>query len=283
MEAVASDQMQILSPFATGTVYSDPITFEEGELGTAWGEFVFADTETSSDVKYTIQYNDNDTWTDIPDTDLPGNSSGFDTSPVSLLGVDKTVYTELRIEANLTDSGASPSIQSWSVDWDYLIETPTISAPFANEKVGTTTPTFQFTTTDPQSDDLIYQIQWSTSYDFSASTTRTSNTHAGFTNVDNGADTSPFTSGDDIRFKIQAGDALTNGTTYWWRVRARDPLGSNTYSFYTTPRSFTVDTTVTVSTWFQTTQSQFDNDLLSDIEPHVTPSPQELPSHTWAS
>ena len=265
VEAVASDQMQILSPFATGTVYSDPITFEEGELGTAWGEFVFADTETSSDVKYTIQYNDNDTWTDIPDTDLPGNSSGFDTSPVSLLGVDKTVYTELRIEANLTDSGASPSIQSWSVDWDYLIETPTISAPFANEKVGTTTPTFQFTTTDPQSDDLIYQIQWSTSYDFSASTTRTSNTHAGFTNVDNGADTSPFTSGDDIRFKIQAGDALTNGTTYWWRVRARDPLGSNTYSFYTTPRSFTVDTTVTVSTWFQTTQSQFDNDLLSGL------------------
>ncbi len=265
VEAAVSDQMQILSPFATGTVYSDPITFEEGELGTAWGDFVFADTETSSDVKYSIQYNDNDTWTDIPDADLPGNSTGFDTSPVSLLGVDKTVYAEIRIAADLTDSGASPSIQSWSVDWDYLIETPTISEPFANEKVSTTTPTFEFTTTDPQDNDLIYQLQWSTSYDFSAPTTRTSDTNTGFTNVDSGADTSPFSSGDSIRFEVQAGDALSNGTTYWWRVRARDPLGSNTYSFYTTPRSFTVDTSVTVSTWFQTTQSQFDNNLLSGL------------------
>jgi hypothetical protein len=258
-----SDQAQLQTGSTTGTMYSDPITFSEGTVGTAWGAFTFSDTETSSDLKYTFQYLLDDVWTDISDTDLPGNTAGFDTSPVSLLGVDKTVYPEIRIEANFTNSGASPSVQDWSVSWDYLIETPTIDTPFPSEKVGTTTPVFQFETTDPQSDDLQYQIQWSTSYTFTASTTRTSGVSSGFTNLDNGGDTSPFTSGDTIQFKIQPADALTNGTTYWWRVRARDPLGDNTYSFYTDPQSFTVDTSVTVSTWYQSTQSQFDHDTLS--------------------
>ncbi len=265
VEGVASNQAQLVTGSTTGTMYSDPITFSEGTLGTAWASFSFNDTETSSDLKYTIQYNNSGTWTDIPDTALPGNSAGFDASPVSLLTVDKTTYTELRIEATFTNSGASPSLQDWTVSWGYTVETPTTDAPFSNEKVSTTTPTFVFTTTDPQSDDLQYEIQWSTSYAFTASTTRLSGVHAGFTNLDNGADTSPFTSGDDIQFKIQAADALTNGTTYWWRVRARDPLGANTYSFFTDPQSFTVDTSVTVSTWFQTTQSQFNIDTLSNI------------------
>lgn len=259
-----TDQAQLRVGSTTGTMYSDPVTFSEGLVGTAWGSFAFNDTETSSDLKYTIQYNNGGTWTDIPDSVLSGNVAGFDTSPVSLLGVNKTVYSELRIEANFVNSGASPSLQNWSVTWAYLIETPTINAPFGNEKVATTTPTFEFTTTDPQNDSLQYQIQWSTTYAFTASTTRNSNVNAGFSNATNGGDTDPFNSGDTIRFKIQAGDALTNGTTYWWRVRARDPLGSNTYSFFADPRSLTVDTTVTVSTWFQTTRSQFGNNTLSN-------------------
>lgn len=260
----SSNQAQLRVGSTTGTMYSDPITFSEGLVGTAWGSFAFSDTETSSDLKYTVQYNNAGVWTDIPDADLAGNVAGFDTSPVSLLGVDKNTYTELRIEANFVNAGASPSLQDWTVAWGYLVETPTITAPFANEKVSTTSPTFTFATTDPQSDDLQYQIQWSSTYAFTASTTRTSGVNAGFTNLTNGADTSPFTSGNSISFKIQAADVLTNGNTYWWRVRARDPGGSNTYSFYTDPRSITVDTAVTVSTWFQTTQSQFALDSLSN-------------------
>ncbi len=265
-----TDQAQLKVGSTTGTMYSDPITYSDATVGTAWGSFSFSDTETSSDLKYTIQYDDAGVWTDIPDSVLAGNAAGFDTSPVSLLGVDKTVYTDLRIEANFTNSGASPSVQDWTVTWAYLIETPTISAPFANEKVSTTTPTFEFTTTDPQNDSLQYQIQWSSTYAFTASTTRNSNVNAGFTNATNGGDTDPFNSGDTIRFKIQAADALTNGSTYWWRVRARDPLGANTYSFFTDPRSLTVDTSVTVSTWFQTTQSQFSTDILSNSYSRAT-------------
>lgn len=258
-----SDQAQLVVGSTTGTMWSDPISFAEGDMGTAWGQFSFTDTETSSDLRYTIQYLDGDTWTDIPDSALSGNTAGFDTSPVSLLGVDKTLYPEIRIEANFTNSGASPAVLDWTVSWDYLIETPTIATPFANEKVQSTTPVFQFAATDPQSDDLIYDIQWSTNFNFSGAVTRTSNTHAGFSNLDTGGDSSPFNSGETIQFQLQAGDALSNGTTYWWRVRARDPLGDNAYSFYTDPRSFTVDTTVGVATWFQTTQSQFDNNILS--------------------
>ncbi len=269
VEGVAH-QAQLVTGSTTGTMYSNPIIFSDGTVGTAWGSFSFTDIETTSDLKYTIQYNDSDVWTDIPDSILPGNVTGFDTSPVSLLGVDKTNYTELRIEANFTNAGASPSLQDWAITWGYLIDTPTIVAPFANEKVSTTTPTFTFTTTDPQSDALEYQIQWSNTYDFVASTTRISGSDAGFTNTDDALDTTPFTSGDTIQFKLQSADALTNGNTYWWRVRARDPLGSNTYSFFTEPRSFTVDTTVVVSTWFQTTQSQFDIDTLTNVTTQVS-------------
>ena len=106
---VVEPQAQLVVGSTTGTMWSDPISFQEGELGTAWGEFAFTDTETASDLKYTIQYLDGDTWTDIPDSALSGNTAGFDTSPVSLLGVDKTLYPEIRIEANFTNSGSSPS------------------------------------------------------------------------------------------------------------------------------------------------------------------------------
>ena len=84
---------------------------------------------------------------------------------------------------------------------------------------------------------------------------------AGFANETVGIDTSPFFSGDTISYKMQS--ALTNGTTYWWRARAIDPSGGNVWSVWSDLRSFTIDTSVLVSTWFQTTQSQFSNDTLS--------------------
>ena len=143
------------------------------------------------------------------------------------------------------------------------METPTITRLFPAEQVGTTTPTFEFTTTDPQSDSLTYQIEWSANEDFSGSTVRTSDTHAGFSNIDNGGDTDPFDSGGTIQFTIQPADVLTNNITYWWRVRAKDTTGDDAYSFWTTPRSFTVITGTEVSTWYQTTAEQFNNNIRS--------------------
>jgi hypothetical protein len=265
VDALATDRIELISGSTTGTTTSSQIDFLDGTTGNAWGSLSWTDDETVGDIKYRLQYLDESTqaWTFISDSILSGNSTGFDTSPVSLLGLDTDTYRLLRLVAVFTNSGGTPILYDWTVSFGYRIETVMQEALFPNEKTGTTTPTFIFTTTDPQNDDLVYEIQWSTSYDFAASTTRSSDTHLGFINTTNGGDTSPFASGNTIQFSIQSGDTLTNGTTYWWRVRARDPLGSNQYSLQTDPISFTVDTTVTVSTWFQTTQSQFATDVLS--------------------
>ena len=63
----------------------------------------------------------------------------------------------------------------------------------------------------------------------------------------------PFASGAAKEYTVQAGDALANDTTYYWRVRAIDPSGSNTYGTWSSTRSFTTivgaaSLTFTVST-----------------------------------
>ena len=49
----------------------------------------------------------------------------------------------------------------------------------------------------------------------------------------------PFTSGTAIDYTVQAVDALAAGT-YYWRVAATDPSGTNTYGAWSNTRSFTV-------------------------------------------
>lgn len=66
-----------------------------------------------------------------------------------------------------------------------------------------------------------------------------SGTDSGFANPDNGGDTDPFTSGENIQFTVQGGDALATDT-YYWRVRGIDPSGSNTYGAWSSTRSFTI-------------------------------------------
>lgn len=67
-----------------------------------------------------------------------------------------------------------------------------------------------------------------------------SSTDPGFADVTNPGDTDPFPSGDTISYTLQAGEALTNGNTYFWRVRAKDPLNTNIWSSYASPFDFTV-------------------------------------------
>lgn len=68
---------------------------------------------------------------------------------------------------------------------------------------------------------------------------KVSGTDSGFANPDNGGDTDPFNSGENIQYTVQAGDALAVGT-YYWRVRAIDPSGSNGYGAWSSVRSFEV-------------------------------------------
>lgn len=57
----------------------------------------------------------------------------------------------------------------------------------------------------------------------------------------------PFVSGVAKDFTVQAGDTLPLGT-YYWRVRAIDPLGSNIYGDYATTRSFSVISSTFIKT-----------------------------------
>lgn len=52
--------------------------------------------------------------------------------------------------------------------------------------------------------------------------------------------TDPFTSGQSVTYTVQS--ALTNLTTYYWRVRAKDPLSTNGYGPWSSAVSFTVNT-----------------------------------------
>jgi len=265
-EATVGNAVALTTGFTSGTTTSPTIFFSWGVQGNAWGSLAWNDTETGSAIQYHLEYNNNGVWELIPDSALSGNALGFGTSPISLLGLDPSVYSEIRIRANLTDLGASPILSDWTLSWGYAVEQPTLITLFDNEKTGTTTPSFTFYSNDPQNDDLIYEFQWSSTPLYTSSTTRSSDAHAGFVNTANGGDTSPFSEGDTIRYTIQSGDVLTNGSTYWFRVRARDPSGGNVWSVWSPSRSFTVDTAITVSTWHQTTNEQFENDTLSSLE-----------------
>lgn len=66
-----------------------------------------------------------------------------------------------------------------------------------------------------------------------------SGTDAGFSNTTDGGDTDPFDSGDKADYDVQVADTLDASTEYFWRVRAIDPSGSNSYGDWSATRSFT--------------------------------------------
>ena len=78
----------------------------------------FTDDEpTNTDVKYQIEYRTGAIWTLIPDSDLPGNSNGFDDSPVDISAIT-TDFPIIRLRANLSTTGSSiPSIDDWTLTY----------------------------------------------------------------------------------------------------------------------------------------------------------------------
>jgi len=263
--------VEITPPGTSGSITSSPISFSSGSnsTATAWGSLSWNHAGgMGTNITYQIEYyTSTSSWNLIPETDIPGNSVGLSVTPVNLLALDETVYSIIRLKASFTATGVSPVLYDWTLAWGSRVSTPVVTKLFDNEKTGTTTPTFEFSSSDPQSDNLEYQFQWSSSSPtFTASSTLNSTgpAAASFVNVTNGGDTHPFTSGNVIQFTLPSGYKAVNGTTYWWRVRAIDPAGGNVYSLWSDARSFTVDTTVTVSTWHQTTSDQFNTDTYSN-------------------
>ncbi|MFM2339462.1 MAG: hypothetical protein RLZZ360_98 [Candidatus Parcubacteria bacterium] len=262
---VSTNDVGINTSFTAATTTTTEIDYDNRAIGNAWGSISFNQNVTSGTIRHYVEYEvSSNNFALVPDTDLPGNSAGFASSPISIAALDTTTYNVLRITSVFSGNATLPRLLDMTVTWSLKIEPPTHLTLFDNAKTATVTPAFTFTTIDPQADDLQYEIQISTTQDFAAPTTFMSGVDAGFSNVTTPADTSPFNSGNTIRYQTQA--PLTNSVTYWWRTRARDPGGSNSWSNYSTPFSFTVDTATNVSVWYQTTGEQFSTNDTVDIE-----------------
>lgn len=130
---------------------------------------------------------------------------------------------------------------------------PRLFRPFDLARVPTVTPQVQMVKQDAQGDRVRYELQWSTDPTF-ATFTMVNSSNGGFVNTVVPADPEPFTSNQQVSYTFTA--PLTSGTTYWWRVRSNDPLGTNSYSGFSASRSFTVDTVSPGTAWLLKTTAQ---------------------------
>lgn len=114
--------------------------------------------------------------------------------------------------------------------------TVALNTPEEGDTSFNSTPTFNFTGSDAESDDLEYNIQIDTSIDFDSQTGSPlvdafSDTDSGFTSGN------PYTAGVAIDYTVQS--ELASGD-YYWRVAAIDPSGSGSYGIWSNPYSFSV-------------------------------------------
>jgi len=122
--------------------------------------------------------------------------------------------------------------------------TPILITLFDNAKVSDTLPTLEFSSTDPDGDSIEDMVYWDTLSTFA---------------TPESALTSTYASGDTASYTF--GTPLIDGKTYYWKVKARDPSGSNLWGNFSSARSFTIDTGLPTNTcsWFQIKQAQFSN------------------------
>jgi len=114
-EVVLEDVAGVYKNF--GYLISNPIT--PANL-ISWQEFSFNDFETAgTQILYQVLYFSGSGWILIPDTDLPGNSTGFETSPVDLLGLGISTYSQLELKVNLStiDTAVTPVLYDWQLSW----------------------------------------------------------------------------------------------------------------------------------------------------------------------
>lgn len=113
--------------------------------------------------------------------------------------------------------------------------------------------TLSVSSTDPQSDDIQYEIQWDTDYGFSSASSDTTVT---------------YSSGDTTTEAILLGATPAEAETlFYWRVRARDPGGSNAWSDWSAIRSVTMDMDLGDDSpyWYQVAEYQFDQGTLNNV------------------
>jgi len=105
---------------ASGIVRSVLVPQDTATRFAVGGNLSWNDTEpASTDIKYQLEYYDGG-WQLVSDGDLPGNSAGFDASPVDISSMN-TTYGQIRLRGNLStsDDQVTPSVQDWQATYYY--------------------------------------------------------------------------------------------------------------------------------------------------------------------
>jgi hypothetical protein len=243
----------------SGDIMSDPVTFTNVDGATGWDTFDWTETETAGTVSVKL-YNDDDGLDGceaneiIDDTDLTGNSSGFSAGSVDISGLDETIYDALCMEASLTDSGGSPTLDDWTITWTTSSNTaPNAPTNLVQRKVddtvlgigdwsnqsGASAIEFTATVSDPDGSDtvkLCVELKpVGTAFDSDGTDEQCS------TAVSNGSTA-----------VLLYTTSLSHGTAYHWQARAEDNSAAKSASWVSYPesptnaesvRDFGVDTT----------------------------------------
>jgi prepilin-type N-terminal cleavage/methylation domain-containing protein len=143
-----------------------------------WESFSFNDEEPAeTDLKYQVYFASGTEWVLIPDSDLPGNSIGFDEGPVNLSSLSTTTYSSLKLRANFSTNSTSqtPILYDWQVSWQSSNPTPipNVSFNLRGEKIigrdANENPVYKYSTTtktNSQGQIQISNLEWDT-YHFS--------------------------------------------------------------------------------------------------------------------
>jgi hypothetical protein len=162
--------------------------------------------------------------------------------PSSVLGTLKGYVTNSADLADwqaLTDQGETLYTNYIRSPSDVVVGSSTdqppgtsLTTPADNATLTSNKPTLTFSATDPEREDVSYEVQVSTSSSFtSTQTDALSATDTGFSGSD------PYASGASVSYTLRT--ALTEGgIDYYWRVRAKDPSGSGQWGEWSGTRSF---------------------------------------------
>jgi len=137
-----------------------------------WDKFTFSDEEPSdTKITYQLYYSTNTLWSLIPDFDLPGNSVGFESSPVDISNLSTSTYYKLKVKGNLStdNSSTTPVLYNWQVSWKNNIPVPIPNVSFhirGNKIIGTDInddPCYKYSatsTTDSNGHIDISDLEW---------------------------------------------------------------------------------------------------------------------------
>jgi len=137
-----------------------------------WDKFTFSDEEPSgTKITYQLYYSTNTLWSLIPDFDLPGNSVGFESSPVDISNLSTSTYYKLKVKGNLStdNSSTTPVLCNWQVSWKNNIPVPIPNVSFhirGNKIIGTDInddPCYKYSatsTTDSNGHIDISDLEW---------------------------------------------------------------------------------------------------------------------------